>query len=264
VRDGVIRRVVHKWLRAGVLEEGTLSYPEQGSPQGGVVSPLLSNIYLHEVLDVWFERMVKPVLAGDAHLVRFADDAVMVFATKRDALRVLAVLPRRFGRYGLTLHPEKTRLVRFRRPAGTATSRDRERSGSFDFLGFTHHWSLSRRGAWVVKRRTAKDRLRRALARIKEWCREHRHWPVRLQHAALVKKVRGHYAYYGLTCNGRALQKFRSGVYRWWRYWLNRRDQRQRMPWSRFYRLLKLYALPNPVVIHSMYKRVAICHAAKL
>jgi hypothetical protein len=164
LRDGVLLRLIDKWLRAGVLEDGVLTHPEAGSPQGGVISPLLSNVYLHYVLDVWFEREVKPRLRGRAFLVRYADDFVMGFACEEDARRVLEVLPKRFGKHGLTIHPDKTRLVPFRRPAdrGLATPvgpapKDTEEQvrESFDFLGFTHFWSRSKRGFWVIKRKTA-------------------------------------------------------------------------------------------------------------
>jgi RNA-directed DNA polymerase len=173
VRDGVILRLIGKWLNAGVMEGVALSHPEAGTPQGGVISPLLANIYLHEVLDEWFVRDVQPRLSSRAVLVRYADDFVFVFAQKEDAEQVLDVLPKRFGKYGLTLHPDKTRLVPFHRPDRVDGSDGG--SGTFDLLGFTHHWGLSRKGKWVVKRRTAKDRFSRTLRRIAEWCRRHRH-----------------------------------------------------------------------------------------
>lgn len=255
VRDGVVRRAIDKWLKAGVLEKGRLFYPSSGSPQGGVISPILSNIYLHEVLDVWFEQMVKPVLKQKAFLFRFADDAVLVFSSQEDARRVLATLPKRFSKYGLTLHPGKTRLVPFVRPLQGVRRRDRKQAESFDFLGFTLCWGLSRGGSWIVKVRTAKDRLHRALKRVGDWCRRHRHKSVRDQHAKLVKKLKGHYAYYGLIGNSPCLASFYQGVRRLWRYWLNRRCQRPRMPWTRYLRLLEQYALPGPVVVHARYRR---------
>jgi RNA-directed DNA polymerase len=198
VRDGVIRRAIGKWLNAGVMESGEVRHPDRGAPQGGVVSPLLSNLYLHEVLDVWFEHDVKPRLGGRAFEIRFADDAALVFEREEDARRVLAVLSKRFEKYGLRLHPEKTRLVDFRSPprAGRGGS---QRERSFGLLGFTHYWGRSRKGHWVVQRKTAKDRFTRALRAAGRWCRAHRHWPVADQHAALSRKLQGHYAYYGIT-----------------------------------------------------------------
>ena len=191
VRDGVIRRALGKWLKAGVMEGGSVSYPETGSPQGGVVSPLLSNIYLHEVLDKWFEDEVKPRLKGDAMLIRYADDFVIVCALEHDARRVMEVLPRRLGRFGLTIHPQKSRLVDFRRPRGRADRRDRSvpKPGTFDLLGFTHFWGKSRKNWWVVKHRTASKRFNRAVKRIAAWCRSHMHAPIPEQHEALRRKL---------------------------------------------------------------------------
>lgn len=173
VRDGVILRTIGKWLKAGVMEDGAIHYPLEGTPQGGVISPLISNIYLHEVLDVWFEEQVRPRLDGEATLIRFADDFVILFSLERDARRVQGVLPKRFGKYGLELHEEKTRLVDFRRPTGR-----RSESATFDFLGFTHYWGLSRKHNWVVQRKTAKGRLKRAIRKVYQWCKGHRHLPV--------------------------------------------------------------------------------------
>lgn len=242
VRDGVVLRLVGKWLNAGVLEAGELSYPEAGTPQGGVISPILSNIFLHEVLDLWFERTVKPRLHGRAHLVRYADDVTIVFSSEADARRVMAALPKRFGKYGLTLHPEKTKLIEFRRPdrGGPAGP------GTFDLLGFTHFWGRSRKGKWIVIRKTARDRFGRALRRATEWCRRNRHRPVREQWERLKQMLRGHFGYFGIIGNSRALERFRFGVTRVWKKWLNRRSQRARMTWERMGQLLARYPLPTP------------------
>jgi RNA-directed DNA polymerase len=187
VLDGVLLRLIGKWLNAGAFEDGGITYPDSGSPQGGVISPMLANIYLHEVLDTWFEREVKTRLSGRAALVRYADDVVLLFEHEADARKVMAVLPKRLGKYGLTLHPEKTRLVEFRRPDRRPPSSDGTtgRSGTFDLVGFTHFWSKSRAGKWVVKRSTAKDRFRRALRNVADWCRKHRHDDLRTQQQAL-------------------------------------------------------------------------------
>ncbi|MEK7730465.1 MAG: group II intron reverse transcriptase/maturase [Planctomycetota bacterium] len=253
VRDGVILRLIGKWLNAGVLESGCVTYPESGSPQGGVVSPLLSNAYLHEVLDTWFERAVKPRLHGRASLIRYADDAVLVFEKEDDARRVLEVLPKRFAKYGLTLHPEKTRLVPFGQPRRSRTPGDRNRPqpGTFDLLGFTHYWGLSRNGNWVVKRKTARTRLSRALQSIAQWCRRHRHESVRDQWKMLSSKLRGHYAYYGITGNARSLQLLGRWTERIWRKWLSRRSNQARMDWERFQRLLARYPLPAARLMRS-------------
>ncbi len=254
VRDGVLLRLISKWLHAGVLEDGSVSYPDAGTPQGGVISPLLANIFLHEVLDVWFEREVKPRLRGRASLVRYADDAVLLFEVEEDARRVMAVLPKRFGKYGLTLHPDKTRLVDFRRPALTPPPGGvaRARPGTFDLLGFTHFWGKSRKGNWVIRRKTAKDRLRRALKRVADWCREHRHDEVREQQQALSQKLRGHYGYFGITGNHRALQRFWHKVIEVWRKWLDRRSQRAKMNWERMRKLLERYPLPAARLSHPL------------
>lgn len=248
VSDGVIRRLIGKWLKAGVWEEGRTWYPEEGTPQGGVVSPLLSNLYLHEVLDVWFDQEVRPRLRGRALVVRFADDFVLGLEWEEDARRVLEVLPKRFARYGLTIHPEKTRKIRFLRPGGGQRQR-----ATFDFLGFTHYWGRSRRGKWVVKRQTAQDRLSRGLKRLSSWCRKHRHQQVAEQHRVLCLKVRGHYLYYGITGNGKSLCAFGHEVTRIWRRWLNRRDRTRPMKWPRFELLLERYPLPPVRVYHSVY-----------
>ncbi len=260
VRDGVLQRLMGKWLKAGVLEDGSVWYPEDGSPQGGVISPMFSNVYLHDVLDAWFERDVKPRLRGRSFLIRFADDFVMGFSSEADARRVLDVLPKRFGRYGLTLHPTKTRLVRFVRPPRQAEAKGDGRPPkppTFDLLGFTHYWGRSRKGNWVVKRKTSASRLRRGLHRVAHWCRRHRHDRVREQHQVLVQKLRGHYGYYGITGNYGALLRFYAGAKKTWRKWLSRRSQCAYLSWPAFVRLLRRYPLPQPVVVHSAYRSAA-------
>lgn len=259
IRDGVLLRLIGKWLNAGVLEAGNVTFPDQGTPQGGVISPLLANVYLHYVLDVWFEQEVQPRLQGRAFLIRYADDFVMGFACEADARRVLEVLPKRFGRYGLTLHPDKTRLLAFQpvdRPDRSASGTGSE-PGMFDFLGFTHFWGRSRKGAWVVKRRTAASRLRRAIRTIAQWCRLNRHRPLPEQHQTLSQKLRGHFAYYGITGNGEALHRFRDAVTRAWRHWLSRRTRGSPMCWDLFGRLLERYALPPALAVHSVCRPVA-------
>ena len=257
VRDGVLKRLIGKWLKAGVMESGSVSYPEAGSPQGGVISPLLANVFLHYVLDTWFRQEVQPRLRGRAHLIRYADDFVILFTHEEDARRVMEVLPKRFGKYGLTLHPDKTRLISFRRPPREADGGRNGRSdrpGTFDLLGFTHYWGRTRRGGWSVVRQTASKRLSRAVRSTAQWCRAHRHCPVGEQHATLSQKVRGHYAYYGITGNARALKCFLYAVHRAWRKWLVRRNRLHAMTWERFNRLLKRYCLPPPRIVHSYVK----------
>jgi group II intron reverse transcriptase/maturase len=256
VRDGVLRRTIDKWLKAGVLEDGRVRKTELGTPQGGVISPLLANIYLHEVLDAWFETTVKPRMKGKCLLVRYADDFVMVFELEQDARRVFEVLPKRLGRYGLTLSPEKTRLIPFQRPRNPHEPKGPSgpEPGTFDLLGFTHHWARNLKGFWVVKRRTAASRLARAVRAINVWCRRHRHDEVAQQHRTLSLKLRGHNSYYGITGNWVALERFKDAVEKTWRKWLSRRSQHALMTWSKFRKLRETYPLPAPVAVHSTYR----------
>lgn len=247
IGDGVLLRLIGKWLNAGVVEGLVLSYPDEGTPQGGVISPLLANIYLHTVLDEWFVRDVRPAFARKAEMVRYADDLVVLFESKQDAERFLEVLPKRFGRYGLTLHPDKTRMVSFQRP--DRVDDDKNGPGTFDFLGFTHHWAVSRKGSWIVKQRTARDRFSRALHRLREWCRWHRHDPLKEQHRALTMKLKGHYAYYGITSNFPRISNFYYQARRTWHAALARRSQR-RLSWATMLKLLERFPLPAPRIVH--------------
>ena len=250
VTDGVIRRMIDKWLGAGAVENGLLRRMTEGSPQGGVVSPCLSNILLHHVLDEWFETEVRPRLRGNCTLARYADDAIMAFDNIVDAKRVLAVLGKRLGRFGLTLHPDKTRLVDFR-PRRTESIRHPDTDGTnFDFLGLTHVWGRSRRGKDMVLQVTAKGRFARALAAVSDWCRRNRHWSIRDQHRHLSSMLRGHFAYYGIGGNGRRLQWFAHQVVRTWQKWLSRRDRQSVVRWTRLNEILKRHPLPPARIVH--------------
>ena len=259
VADGVLLRLIGKWLKAGVLEAGQLSYPDEGTPQGGVLSasrrrrrtraPLLANIYLHYVLDVWFEDEIKPTLEGEAILIRFADDFVLAFTSERDAQRVHDLLGPRFAAYGLTIHPEKTRQVRFQRPGrGQTPDGGAERPGTFDFLGFTLHWGKTHRGGMTVKTRTAASRLQRTITRIDEWCRKNRHGPVPAQCVTLNQKLRGHYNYFGRQGNYYALSRVYRAAQRVWKKWLSRRSRASRasFTWARFEELHSRHPLLPP------------------
>ena len=252
VRDGVVLRLIGKWLNAGVLEGLVLSHPEAGTPQGGVISPLLANIFLHDVVDEWFVRDVQPRLQGRSLLVRYADDMVFVFEQEHDATRVLDVLAERFDKYGLTLHPEKTRQVKFTRPPRSPDYDDEGGRGTFDFLGLTHHWTRSRAGHNIVRQKTAKDRFSRALRRVGDWCRKYRHRPLREQQKTLGQKLRGHYAYFGITGNYPALRALYNEVKRIWRKWLSRRSNDGYVTWAKMDALLKRLPLPLPRVVHRL------------
>jgi RNA-directed DNA polymerase len=248
VTDGVIRRMIDKWLKAGVLENGLLRLGTEGTPQGGVVSPMLSNIFLHHVLDEWFEDVVKSRMAGPCTLVRFADDFVMMFKNHHDAKRVLEVLGKRLDRYGLTLHPDKTRFIDFRPERQGGTHPDCK-APPFDFLGFTHVWAKSQNGKKVVRQRTAKSRLARTLMAINEWCRINRHHPIPHQRDRLAAKLVGHYAYYGITGNFMLLQQCFRQVTKIWRKWLERRSRKKELPWAKFLPILARHPLPRPKIM---------------
>jgi group II intron reverse transcriptase/maturase len=247
VSDGVIDRIVGKWLAAGVMDNGTRSYPERGTPQGGVISPLLSNLYLHEVLDDWFVKTVQPRMRGKTFMVRYADDAIIGCESREDAERIMKVLAARFEKYGLKLHPEKTKLLDFTKPAGES----RKGKESFTFLGFTHYWTKSRKGKWIVGRKTARTRLQRALKAINDWCKANRHKPMREQWETLKAKLTGHYAYYGISLNIRSITEYYDRVRILWRGWLNSRSRKGHMAWKSYYDYLKEWPLPKPRIVHS-------------
>ena len=253
IKDGVARRMIDKWLKAGVLEEDALHRPVAGTPQGGVISPMLSNIYLHHVLDEWFENVAKPRLHGRCQLVRFADDFVIAFEDRHSGKRMLDVLGKRLGRYGLTLHETKTRYVDFRRrrPYGRHWMAS---ATTFDFLGFTHVWGRSMKGKDVVRQITAKGRFARALKSVHDWCKRHRHLPIEAQRDHLAKVIRGHCAYYGLTGNGKRLGWFRYQVVRIWRKWLARRSRLRCLNWDRMAVILKRLPLPPVTFTRSWQK----------
>ncbi len=244
VADGSLLRLIGKCLHVGVLDGEEYSEPDQGTTQGSVLSPLLGNVYLHYVLDVWFEREVKPRLCGEATLIRYADDFVIGFERHDDAERVLTVLGKRMWRHGLTLHPDKTRLIAFERPR--ASQRGGKGPSTFDFLGFTFYWRRTRRGRWTMWCKTRHARLRRAIQSVAEWCRRHRHLPVAVQHAALTRRLVGHFNYFGVNGNSRSLARLVSVTERLWLKWLRRRSQRTRLTWERFKQLLARFPLPRP------------------
>lgn len=244
VADGSLMRLIGKCLHVGVLDGVEISTPESGTAQGSVLSPLLGNVYLHYVLDHWFERRVKPRLRGKAILVRHADDFVIGFEYKDDAKRVMDALGDRLGHFGLTLHPDKTRLLPFRRPP------KRQEGGkgraTFDFLGFTFYWARTRKGRWAMFCKTRSASLRRIIRSVYDWCRRHRHRSVKEQHAALTRRIQGHFNYFGVSGNFRSLLLVIEQARRIWYKWLCRRSQRKRLTWERFADLLRDFPLPQP------------------
>jgi group II intron reverse transcriptase/maturase len=246
IPDGAVQRLIGKCLRAGVLDGEEFIQPEEGTAQGSILSPLLGNVYLHYALDLWFEKEAKPRLKGKATLVRYADDFVIAFEKQEDAVRVMEVLPKRLAKYGLSLNEEKTRLIRFERPP-----RDQQKGkgpGTFDFLGFTWYWYQARKGGWTFACKTRRARLRRAIMAVYSWCRCHRHEKVPAQHAALVRRIRGHMNYFGVNGNTRALWMLVHHAERAWFKWLRRRSNKNRLTWERFNDVLKAYPLPRPRV----------------
>jgi len=250
VKDKNILRLIGKWLKAGVLEEGKLYYPEAGTPQGGVISPMLANIFLHHVLDEWFVKEVLPRMKGRCFLIRFADDFIIAFELEEDARRVKEVLPKRFARYKLTIHPEKTKLVRFGKPASRKETKCG--NGTFDFLGFTHYWTKSLRGYWVIKRKTIAKRLRRFVKSVWIWCRNNRHMPFKEQYRKLCQKLRGYYQYFGIRGNYKMLEVVYEQTERAWRFWLSRRSHKGTVTWEKFDILRMTWPLPKPRIIHSI------------
>jgi group II intron reverse transcriptase/maturase len=259
VTDGVVVRLIGKWLNAGVMEDGAVFHPKAGTPQGGVISPLLANVYLHHVLDRWWKEQIQPRMRGESFLVRFADDFIIGFELEHDADRVLEVLPKRFGRFGLEIHPQKTRKVDFRKPRKPkGGGKGPPSPGSFDFLGFTHYWGKSRKGNWVVKRKTSAKRLSRTLKRLNQWLKAKCHAPVWWQHRKLKQSLLGHYAYFGLTGNLPALEGLYRQVERYWCKWLNRRSNSTEMTWDRFRIIQNRYPLPRPRIVHPAYRRANV------
>ncbi len=253
VADKTLLRLVGKCLHVGVLDGEEFAEPELGTVQGSSLSPLLGNIYLHNVLDVWFEEEVRPRLRGRATYVRFADDALFGFELREDAERVMAVLGKRLEKYGLSLAPDKTRLIDFRRPP--KDGQQGKGNGTFDFLGFTHYWKRGRQGSWRPAWKTMTARVRRFLASVYEYCRRHRHDSVKDQHAALVRRVRGHFNYYGVNDNHRVLRAELAIIARIWHKWLSRRSQRAQITWERMSELMQTLPLPAARVYVDLWTR---------
>jgi RNA-directed DNA polymerase len=248
VGDPRLISLIRRWLKAGVLEDGVVTPSEKGTPQGGSISVLLSNVYLHYVLDLWFERVAKPRLRGEAYLVRYIDDFVMCFQYREDALRVQDALRNRLGKFGLTLEPTKTKLVEFGRFAQRhASKHGRKRPETIYFLGFTLYCTRNQKGNFKVGMRTEKSRLRRSLLSLQDLMRQMRHLTIQQQADDLNVVLRGHYTYYGIAGNIRALQKVYRAVQRYWRKMLRSRSWAGRqLTWVDFNQLKERTPLLRP------------------
>jgi group II intron reverse transcriptase/maturase len=245
IQDGALIRLIGKWLRAGVMEEdGRVTHPQSGTPQGGVISPVLANIYLHYVLDLWWERKYRPQQRGRCRMVRYADDFVACFAYRHEAEAFERVLPERLAKFGLEVAAAKTRTLRFGRNGG-------EHNGRFDFLGFEFYWEADRQGKPRVKRRTATKKYRASVQRMTQWIKEHRHQKLSRTMRTLRAKLRGTWNYYGLIGNFRRMQLFYRATSRAVYKWLNRRSQRKSMSWPAFNRLLARFQVPPPRILES-------------
>ena len=246
VNDRNIIKLIVKWLKAGVFENNNVSYSDTGTPQGGVISPVLSNIFLNIVLDDWLIQTVSKHMKGKCFVIRYADDFILGFESHEDALNVMEVLPERFKKFGLELHPEKTRMIPFGRPAKDHTGKGLT---TFDFLGFTFYWGRSMRGNWVIKKKTMGKRLRRSLSRFWDWCKENRHLYVAEQYNMLCDKLRGYYQYYGVRSNSKSLEKVYHYLYRAWCYWLCKRGGKRDVSYDD---LRSKFALPRPRIVQNI------------
>jgi len=254
IKDPSFLLLIRRFLKAGYFEAGRIVATEQGTPQGGNLSPMLSNIFLHYVLDLWFEKKVEPQTRGVCHLVRYADDFICMVQYADDAQRIEQALRERFAKFDLELHPEKTRVISFGRYERENANRQNRRTNTFDFLGFTHYCGTSRKGKFIVGRKTSRRKFRTKCKEVNNWLRKIRNykkakewWPV------LQAKLRGHYQYYGVSGNMRSLQRFYLRTLRMTLKWLNRRSQRQSFSWKRFERYLEHYPLPRPKIVHNLY-----------
>ena len=255
VGDQDLLRIIGKWLHVGVMEEGRLLNPEMGVYQGSVISPILANLYLHVVLDEWVEHTVKPRMKGEVTLFRFCDDFIVCFQYKGDAEKFHSVLPKRFERFGLTLHPEKTRLIEFGRFSGDSARRQGQKPATFKFLGFVFFGSKTLHGKYCVGLKTISKRLGRKLNEVRQWCRERRHEPIWQQRIHLRQVMLGHYNYYGRRGNFRSLYQFSRGVIGAWKFWLGRRGQKEYWGWEQFRPILQRYPLPPPTITQNWQRK---------
>lgn len=251
IDDKALLQLIGKWLKAGVLDtNGEVIHPAAGTPQGGIVSPILANIYLHYCLDEWFQHVVKKHCRGEACLIRYADDFVCAFERKGDAERFYQVLGKRLEKFGLELSAEKTRVIAF--------DRGQSKPEGFEFLGFEFRWGQDRQGKAHVERRTSRKKLRSSLDRFTEWCRQKRHCPVKDWFKELKPKLQGYYNYYGVSGNYASLQQFFEEAMQILRKWLNRRSQRKSYSWEGFRALIEHFQVPRPRIRPRPRGRMAV------
>jgi len=242
IKDKHIMRLINGWLKAGIIDGDSLHVNTKGTPQGNIISPLLCNVYLHYVLDEWLDKTIRPLLKGEIFVIRYADDFIIVFENEEDVHKVYNTVPKRMQKFGLTIHPEKSKLIKFE-PTGDKPT--------FDFLGFTHYWTKSKRGNNLIKRRTTKKKLRQVSKNLTDTCQKHRHDKLKDQHKLFSAKLIGFYQYYGIRGNFHALYRmYRMAVFLWFK-WLNRRSQRKSYTWKGYSELLKHFSLPRPRIIHN-------------
>ena len=254
IKDPSFLLLVRRFLKAGYMEAGKIVKPEQGTPQGGNLSPILSNVYLHYVLDLWFEKRLKRQVEGRCYLVRYCDDFLCLVQKTEGARHVKQALEERFAKFDLEIHPEKTRVISFGRYERENANRQKRRANTFDFLGFTHYCGKSRKGNFIVGRTTSRKEFRKKCKELNVWLKATRNatktrqwWPI------LAAKLRGHYQYYGVSGNGASLRRFNTVAMRLTFKWLNRRSQRKAFNWSNFNAYLRHYPLPKPRVMHNLY-----------
>lgn len=254
IADTSLLTLIEKFLKAGYIDDGLLARSEEGTPQGSIISPLLANIFLHYVLDEWFETTVKNHTRGFCELVRYADDFVCVAQYAEDAARIFKALKQRFRKYGLEIHPEKSRNISFGKFERENAARDGRKPNTFDFLGITHYCTVSRKGRFKVGRKTSRKKFAAKNRAMNEWLKTVRSMvDIREWWKTLRAKLRGHYQYYGISENYRSIYKYYMNTLKLVYKWMNRRSQKRKMNWQGFRQYLEKYPLPKPRIVHNLY-----------